>query len=109
MTTFMSCSMSRIVMPSSSRMRRKRLQGVLALGRVHARRGLVEEEELGLGGQGAGDLHPALGAVGQAARQLVADALEADVLHELLGPGLGLGFLLLEGARCGRPPGSGSA
>jgi hypothetical protein len=90
MTTFMSCSMSRIEMPSSSRSRLKRLHRVLGLGRVHARGRLVQEEEPGLGGEGAGDLHPALGAVGQGARELVADALQAHVLHELLGAALGL-------------------
>ena len=72
-------------------------QGVFAFGRVHARGRLVQQQQPGLGGQGPGDLHPALGAVGQALGQLVADVLQAHVLHQLLGPGLGLGFLFPEG------------
>ena len=37
----------------------------------HAGRGLVQQEELGVGGQGPGDLQPALLAVGQGGGQLV--------------------------------------
>ena len=72
-------------------------QGVLALGRVHARGRFVQQQQPGLGGQGPGDLHPALGAVGEAAGQFVADPLQAHVFHQFLGPGLGLGLLLPEG------------
>ena len=37
-----------------------------ALGRVHTGRRLVQEEQAGLGGQSAGDLHQALRPIGQA-------------------------------------------
>ena len=70
---------------------------LLGLGGVHPRGRLVEEEKPRLGGQGACDFHPPLGAVGQAPRELVADSLEADVLHQVFRPRLGPLLLGLEG------------
>src|SRR5215510_14153169 len=55
----------------------------LALG--HARGGLVEEEEGGLGREGAADLEPALIAVGEVARDLVGAVAQSDHVEELRG------------------------
>ena len=51
---------------------------VLALGRVHAGGGLVEQQQARLGGQRAGDLDQPLLAVGQAGGRLVRGGVEAD-------------------------------
>ena len=45
--------------------------------RVHPRRGLVEQEQLGVGGQRAGDLEPALVAVGEVGRHDVEELRRA--------------------------------
>ena len=71
MTTFMSCSMSRIARPRSSRRRRMKSRQRRGLLRVHARGRLVEQQQLRVGGQRAGDLDPALVAVGEVDRELV--------------------------------------
>ena len=85
--------MSRIVRPSSVRMPPEQRGHLGRLHRVHAGRRLVEQEQLGLAGEGARDLQPALVAVGQVASRLVLEALEP---HEGEPPsGLRLGFLLL--------------
>ena len=52
-------------MRSSSCLQRRRL------GRVHAGRGLVEREQLGLGRERARDFQPALVAVGQVLGEIV--------------------------------------
>ena len=59
-------------MPSSSRRWRMKVHHLPGLGGVHAGRGLVQQQQLGLAGQGAGDLQPALVAVGQVLGQQVA-------------------------------------
>ena len=64
MTTFMSCSISRMVRPKSSRRDAYLGHQVLLLLRVHAGGGFVEQEQFGLGGEGAGDFQAALLAVG---------------------------------------------
>ena len=45
---------------------------------VHARRGLVQQQELGVGGQGTGDLQLSLLTVGQVAGQIVALYIYGD-------------------------------
>ena len=85
---------------------RRRLVG------VHARGGFVEQEEAGVGGQGPGDLQPALVAVGQVLAQGVPVAGEADEGQQLGGPGLRLPLLPAEGgppADGGEHPGPGAA
>ena len=74
-----------------------RLRG---LARVHARGRLVEQEQLGFTGQRAGNLQPALIAVGQVARQCIALAAQAHEVQQI--PGIALRLLLL-------PPGAGRA
>ena len=59
MTTLMSCSIRRMVMPVVPDPP-DQLHELVGLLRVHARRGLVQEEQFGLGGQRARDLQPAL-------------------------------------------------
>ncbi len=54
------------------------------LGRVHARRRLVEQQELGLGGEGARDLEPPLMSVRQVAGEVVAVVVELDELEQLV-------------------------
>ena len=54
-------------------------------GGVHAGRGLVEREELRIGGERPGDLEPALVAVGQVPREVVGALGDADVLEQLEG------------------------
>ena len=54
MTTRMSCSISRIGMPSSSRMLQIRVRHLRGLVRVHARRRLVEQQQRGLDSRGRG-------------------------------------------------------
>ena len=61
--------------------------------RVHAGGRLVEQEELGLGGQGPGDLEPSLVAVGQVPRQLVGTLLEPHEIQKLLSPRMRLDLL----------------
>ena len=64
------------------------------LGGVHAGGGLVQQQQLGAGGQGADDLQPALGAVGQAARLLAGQVGHMEDVQQLDGLVGGL-FLLL--------------
>ena len=52
------------------------------LAAVHAGGRLVEEQELGPGRQGAGDLEPALVAVGQVARPRLGPLVEVDELEQ---------------------------
>jgi hypothetical protein len=60
------------------------LANTLLLGRVHARRRLVEDEKPGLERECAGDLQPALVAVRQRARRAAADLgrIQTRLLHE---------------------------
>src|SRR5918992_3243989 len=51
---------------------------------VPPRRRLVQEEELGLGGQGPGDLHPPLVSVGEVPGQLVGELVDSHELELLL-------------------------
>src|SRR6185503_10704332 len=64
-----------------------------ALRRIHAGRGLVEREQLGLGGQRAGNFQTALVAVRQAAGRMVRFAADAHVVEQLQRPALNLLFL----------------
>src|SRR4029450_85310 len=57
---------------------------VLLLLDVHACHGLVEEEEGGLGGERAGQLHPLLQAVGKAPGRRLADGLDLEEVDETL-------------------------
>ena len=74
MTTFMSCSMSRIVSPRSSRSLRMKSVRLVGLLRVHPGRRLVEQQQLRVGRERAGDLDAALVAVGEVDGELVVDA-----------------------------------
>ena len=73
------------------------LAQLLSLLRVHARGGLVQQQQLRLRGQRAGYLQPALYAVGQAARDLVLQV--AEVLLFKQGHGLLLHPALLRAVR----------
>ena len=53
--------------------------------RVHTGSGLVEEQELGVGGQGAGDLQLSLLTVGKIAGKIVAVFLQPEDAEQLLG------------------------
>jgi hypothetical protein len=57
---------------------------VLLLLDVHARHRLVQQQELGLGGQGAGQLHPLLQPVGQRARPRLADGRDLQEVDDAL-------------------------
>ena len=83
MTRLMSCSMSSTVKPGVADPADERHQLEL-LGRVEARGGLVEQQQLRLGRQRPGDLEPALVAVGQVAwRPRSAAARDAHELEQL--------------------------
>ncbi len=71
------------------------LGGAGLLG-VHARGGLVQEEQARFAGEGAGDLQLALLAVGEVAGEVLGLAVEADELQEFHGPGAGGGFGAVE-------------
>ena len=84
MTTRMSCSMSRIGEPELGAQPADEARHLLGLVGVHARRGLVQQQQHRLAGQRAGDLQPALVAVGQVAwRRRSSPAGEADERQEL--------------------------
>src|SRR5262249_481919 len=59
-------------------------------GGVHPRRRLVQREELGLRGEGAGHLQAALVPVGQASRRIVGAGADADELEQLESAPLGI-------------------
>ena len=67
MTTLMSCSISRMPMPNSSRIARSSCRELGGLARIEPGGRLVEAEQHGLGAHRARDLEPALLAVGQTA------------------------------------------
>ena len=67
--------------------------------RVHPRRRLVEEQELRLGGERAGDLEPALVTVGQRAGAVVVAPRQAAVAEQLPGALVRLGLLALDTRR----------
>src|SRR3569833_3250491 len=67
----------------------------LLLGGVHPRRGLVEQQQLRIRGQRAGDLQPPLVTVRQVLRRLVDPSADADELHQLLGLGPALALLFV--------------
>ena len=54
-------------------------------GAVHARRGLVEQDQLGIGHEDADELHELLLAIGEVARELAGELLELDEAQELEG------------------------
>ena len=64
-TTFMSCSIRSTVRPLSSRTRRTNAVKSRRLLRVHPGGGLVEQQQLRVGGERPRDLEPALVAVGE--------------------------------------------
>ena len=64
-----------------------------AFRRVHAGRGLIEREELRLGGERARDLEPALVAVRQRAREVVAVSGDAAIVKDLMRAPLDGGLL----------------
>ncbi len=64
--------------------------------RIHPRGWLVEEEQLGLAGQGARDLEPALVAIGEILGGHRALAAQPDIVEELAGPGAGLALLAVD-------------
>ena len=72
-TRFMSCSISSSVVPCS-RMRAQQRDQRVGFGRVHPGGRLVEQQQARFTRQRAGDLDPALVAVGQAARRCPAAA-----------------------------------
>ena len=61
------------------------LHGVVGLGRAHARRRLIEAEQLGLGGERDSDLEIALFAVREIGGELVRLGSEADRLQHGFG------------------------
>jgi hypothetical protein len=52
---------------------------------AHPRGGLVEQQQLGIGGEGDPDLEIALLAVGEGAGQVMALVRQTDALHDVLG------------------------
>ena len=86
MTTFMSCSMSRIVKPEVVAQLGDEGHEILRLLGVHACGRLVEQEEHRVRGECPRDLEPALVAVREVAGDLVALAVEAHQGEQLLGP-----------------------
>ena len=84
MTTFMSCSISRIVRPSSVAQRAHEVRSArrVSSGFMPAV-GSSSRSSLAVGGQRAGDLEPALVAVGQVAGQSLARLAEADQVQQL--------------------------
>src|SRR5882724_2178220 len=72
---------------------------VLLLLDVHARHGLVEEEEGGLGGQRPRQLHPLLQAIGKPPGGRLADGLDLEEVDDLLHEAP-----VLELLAAGRPP-----
>lgn len=61
------------------------VDGLAGLLRVHAGSGFIEQDELGLRGHRAGDLQPALIAIGQVFGQLAVLALQPDERQQLEG------------------------
>ena len=62
------------------------------LGRIHAGRGFVKRNQLGIGGQCAGDLQATLVAVGQRAGLEICIAADAYVIEQFLGARSDRGF-----------------
>ena len=77
----MSCSISRIEVPCSSRIEQQQLVELGALARVEAGGRLVEAEQHRVGAHGARDLEPALRAVGQVAGRIVGAVDQADAVE----------------------------
>ncbi len=67
-TTPISCSMRTTAAPNRSRAARMKLRSSPLFGRGHSRHRLVEQEDLRLGDQRAGEFDPLLQAIGQARR-----------------------------------------
>ncbi len=71
--------------PWSCRMERSSVLSSRLSRGIQAGRGLVEAEQDGIGAHGAGDLEPALCAVGQLAGRVVGAVGEADLVQPVLG------------------------
>ena len=67
----------------SVRMRSIKAVSSSRLLRVHTGSRLIQQQQLRLGGKRAGDLHPALQAVGQAGSQFVAHILKAQHMQQV--------------------------
>ena len=105
-TSFTSCSISRIVLPSAADLVEQLAQLDL-LGRVHAGGRFVEREQLRIGGQRARDLQTALVAVRQVARRVVGELRDADVVEQFLRALADLALFLGARPACGTPRRSG--
>ena len=99
MTTRISCSMSSTVMPEVAAQLAEEVGHLERLGRVHAGRRFVEQQQARLVGQGAGDLQPALVAVRQLHRQAVAATLEPHEVEQAERLDVGLLLLVALGRR----------
>ena len=85
MTKFMSCSINKIGEAAAA----QRLQQCgkrSGLGRIHSGRGLVEQQQLRIRRQRAGDLKPPLVAVSERGRELILVILELDEAQQLARP-----------------------
>ncbi len=83
-----------MVVPNSSLHAEDEPAHVFLLLDVHARHRLVEQQELGLGRERAGQLHPLLQPVGQLARRGLADGLDLQEVDDPLHEGAVLELLL---------------
>ena len=87
--------MSRMVSLSSLRSRWMKLVRSCGLVGVHAGGGLIQQQQLGFGGQGARDLEPALQAIGQIlGGHICIGAAQAHEFEQIQGLGMRLGFFL---------------
>jgi hypothetical protein len=68
-----------------ARQARDQVDHAAGLARRHARRRLVQQEEVGLAGKGDPDLELSLFAIGQVAGEARAVVAEVHALHQLLG------------------------
>jgi hypothetical protein len=80
----MSCSISDDGRPEFVIHIKDKAAHVLLLLDVHPRHGLVEQQDLRLRHQRAGQFHPLLQAIGQAAHRRLADRLDLEEIDDLL-------------------------
>ena len=79
----------------------ERRDQVLAAAEVESRGRLVEQEQLGVGHQGTGDLHPLPLALAERPERAVAEVLDPHLLQQLLRPVVVEGVVLLAPAARG--------